>query len=680
MFLEATPRPLKAILVACVCISLSALCITAGMKASMAEGAATGPAPKLLFDPAAADADKLITPTSDQVSATVASDGITLTLPAGVAYPGIVIKPATGESWDISAYGHVEVRLTNLGDKRAGLSLQVENEEGHPPFSCEKISLAPGESKTLKVVLGYFYGQYSRKFHSATVKQIRLYTSKLTEAQKLLIEQLQSAGAAGEKLELPPVKYHIVPKPANGVLFAAGTKFSDPKQLVGSKDGATIAPAADGQALDVTFTGGKEQSVALKGSWNLNAYLQVKVKLKNTGQTPMTPGVQLEDNNLHHTPVITTAAPLASGAEAEITVPFAAAVPWKGIVEKAQEVADGPKQTWDKEGQPGTGTAYRSNLTSGITIVSDATPGAKQLQVISIIAGLPPPPQLPDWLGKKPPVDGEWVKTFDENFDGNTIDLTKWNIYGDNPWDPRTHFSKDNTIVKDGILILRLEKKYGDHNDDPKEKDTDYATGYADTYGKWVQRYGYFEARMKLPTAPNMFLAFWMMPDRGLKAGPQWKRCSTGKLTGAVGNDTGVGGMEFDIMETLSVWGPYRHDFGTHWDWYAKNHKSLGMFTAYVPPDKDGFISVGMLWTPGLVVMYDNGKEAARWESPRISDIPSYFMFDLVTGGWEAEPLDDTKLPADFVIDYVRAWQRKDLASDLDGPKPNQGTPAAPTK
>jgi beta-glucanase (GH16 family) len=71
---------------------------------------------------------------------------------------------------------------------------------------------------------------------------------------------------------------------------------------------------------------------------------------------------------------------------------------------------------------------------------------------------------------------------------------------------------------------------------------------------------------------------------------------------------------------------------------------------------------------------------SARWESPRISDIPSYFMLDLVNGGWESEPMDDAKLPGDFVIDYVRAWQRKDLASALDGPKPNQGTPAAPTQ
>jgi hypothetical protein len=35
-------------------------------------------------------------------------------------------------------------------------------------------------------------------------------------------------------------------------------------------------------------------------------------------------------------------------------------------------------------------------------------------------------------------------------------------------------------------------------------------------------------------------------------------------------------------------------------------------------------------------------------------------------------------LPADFVFDYVRAWQRKDWASAADGPKPNDGGPLPP--
>jgi hypothetical protein len=40
--------------------------------------------------------------------------------------------------------------------------------------------------------------------------------------------------------------------------------------------------------------------------------------------------------------------------------------------------------------------------------------------------------------------------------------------------------------------------------------------------------------------------------------------------------------------------------------------------------------------------------------------------------------MDDAQLPADLAIDYIRVWQRKDLASPEDGPKPNDGGPLAP--
>ena len=79
---------------------------------------------------------------------------------------------------------------------------------------------------------------------------------------------------------------------------------------------------------------------------------------------------------------------------------------------------------------------------------------------------------LPDWLGKRPPVDGDWVKTFDEEFDGPAIDQTKWNIYGPNYWDRASHWTKDNLILEGGMAKFRFEKKRGFHNDnsDPKVK------------------------------------------------------------------------------------------------------------------------------------------------------------------------------------------------------------------
>ena len=66
-------------------------------------------------------------------------------------------------------------------------------------------------------------------------------------------------------------------------------------------------------------------------------------------------------------------------------------------------------------------------------------------------------------------------------------------------------------------------------------------------------------------------------------------------------------------------------------------------------------------------MIYANGKEVARWKTPRMSTIPSDMMFTNVSGGWDNNQIDDAKLPDDFVIDYVRAWQRKDLASPVDG-------------
>ena len=218
------------------------------------------------------------------------------------------------------------------------------------------------------------------------------------------------------------------------------------------------------------------------------------------------------------------------------------------------------------------------------------------------------------------------------------------------------------------MVKLRYEKKTGIQNDGAKDlseyaggflakdKQTGYTSGFLDTFGKWAQRYGYFEARMKLPTAPGLWPCFWMVPERGPAAGIWWKRGSTGD-----------GGMEFDIMEHLTRWGPHRFNIAMHWDGYEKDHKATGSVWNYCQPDKDGFITCGLLWTPGSAVYYCGGKELLRWEDPRVASVPEQMMFTLPMGGWDNSAIDDAQLPADFIVDYVRVWQRKDLASDADG-------------
>lgn len=632
-------------------------CAVQGLPAARAAAPASPPA-KVILE-MNDDALKRLTPTSGQVTVARSQDpaapGIVVTIqPGPEGYPGINLKPE-GASWDLAAFGHVEARVVNTGTKPISIALRLDNAGNWQdnPWNTESVSLEPGKPGTVTTIFGYSYGKkpgYALK--SAAVSNIMLFAGKSDAVQSFRIESLVAGGPAGEKPPVDPNSIRINPK--DGVLLGAGVALDAATQIAAKGAQGTLAGAGDQQTLRVVFPAAKgDQSVAVKpaaGRWDLRDYLEVRVKVRNAGQTPVTPRVRLESNG-GPSDTIATAAPLAPGAEAEITVPFAAAVT-------------------ANLNQKGTGNRVTNDAVSGITIMAESGEGERALLVQSIKAGLPPL-ELPGWLGKRPPVDGEWVKTLDEEFDGPTIDDSIWNIAGPNYWDKKSHWSKDNVILGDGVVKLRYEKKRGFHNDDPKEKESDYAAGFLETYGKWVQRYGYFEARMKLPKAPGLWPALWMMPDRGVAAGEQWRR-----------QDTGNGGMEFDIMEQLTRWGPNRYNVAMHWDGYGKDHKHHGSDKIYVQPDKDGFITAGLLWTPGLAIYYANGKEVLRWEDPRVSNVPSDLMFTLPMGGWDNSPLDDAQLPADFIIDYVRAWQRKDLASAVDGkkaPAPPVATPPAAT-
>ena len=382
-----------------------------------------------------------------------------------------------------------------------------------------------------------------------------------------------------------------------------------------------------------------------EGRFDLRDWLQVRLKIRNDGKVPVSPRVRVESDGGPSDWV--TSAPIAPGAPGEIVVPFTRA---------------GVKDLEHKE----TLGRFSSDAVSGISIAADKADAERSLVVQSITAMMPPTPALPNWLGKRPPVEGDWVRTLDDEFNGPSLDSTIWSVTGDNYWDKTSHWSRDNVLIGGGTVKLRYEKKTGFNNDDPAQKGSDYASGYLHTYDKWAQRYGYFESRMKLPKAPGLWPAFWMMPDRGAAVGEQWKR-----------QDTANGGMEFDILEHLTRWGGNRYNIAMHYDGYGKDHKSLGHDTIYVQPDKDGFITAGLLWTPGLAVYYANGTEVLRWENPRISNVPEMLMFTLPMGGWDNSPLDDARLPDDYTIDYVRVWQRRDLASPADGKKT---APAPATK
>ena len=574
-------------------------------------------------------------PSSAQVTVrrSEGTQGVVVTIaPGNEGYPGVAVKPE-GKVWDLSAFGHVSARVANLGTKPLHLALRVDNAgtQGES-WNTESVTLQPGETGTVTTIFGYSYGKKpGYALQPSAVTQLLLFALKSDAEQSFRIDSLEAGGSAGERPPVAPEDVRI--KPDNGALLG-GVKI-DPAAQIATKNAQAVLKA--GGALSVMFPAAKGgQSVQIKpprGRWDLRDQLQVRIALRNDGAASVAPRARVESNGGPSDWI--AAVPLAVGASTEIVMPFAGSTPL----------------TLNKKDQ---GNRITSDAVSAITISVDGAEAGRTLSIESIKADLPVQ-TLPEWLGKHPPVEGEWVQTLDDEFNGDMLDTSIWQISGPNYWDKQTHWSKDNVLFGGGVVKLRYEKKTGFHDDNPKNKQTNWQSGYLHTFDKWAQRYGYFEARMKLPKAPGLWPAFWTMPDRGRGVANR--------------QDTANGGMEFDIMEFLTRWGPNRYNVAMHYDGYGKEHKGLGSDRLYVQPDKDGFITSGLLWTPGVAAYYGNGKEICRWEDPRISDVPQILMFTLPMGGWDNSPLDEKQLPDDFIIDYVRVWQRKDLARDGDGRK-----------
>ncbi|MDX9978508.1 MAG: glycoside hydrolase family 16 protein [Lentisphaeria bacterium] len=613
-------------------------------------GRAAEPLP--LIDFAAADALARCVPGCGQATCQAGAEGLTVTVAPGEAgYPGLAIRPP-GEAWDLSGFGHVEARIANLGGTAANVSLRVDNagDWRNNPWNTESVELKPGETKTVNVIFGYQYGmKRGYKLDSAKVVNLLLFTGKVKAPTTLRIESLVAGGEPGETPPVDPRDVRLAPR--DGYLLG-GPVAIDAARQIEARDGlrAEVVEQNGKQALRLICPADRQDHLLRftppAGRWTLAHATEVRVRVANAGAVPVAPEVRVTSDRHHGTDRAALPSPLAPGAGGELVAVFAAATVWQGPESEVGK-AHAP-------GRPGTGTAFANDKADAVEI-RIRHEGEAMVLVESIMATVTPAAG-PDWVGGRPPVEGDWTLTFHDEFDGDAIDRERWNIYTENYWDKRSHFSQDNLLLGDGCVRLRMERKTGHENDDPARPTTDYAVGFLDTYGKWAQRYGYFEARVKLPAAPGLWPAFWLMPDRGPRSGPQGKRA-----------DTGNGGMEFDIMEHLTRWGPYRYNIAMHWDGYQQDHKSVGSGNIYVRPDVDGFLTAGLLWTPGSAVYYCNGQIVAEWRNDRVSSVQSYPMFDLVTGGWDNDPLDDGRLPADFTIDYIRIWQRRDLASAADG-------------
>lgn len=115
------------------------------------------------------------------------------------------------------------------------------------------------------------------------------------------------------------------------------------------------------------------------------------------------------------------------------------------------------------------------------------------------------------------PPAGNFTLTFEDNFDGSTLDGSKWKVGG--------HFNgiagqgandPGNVSVSSGSLKITAKNASTVYSGNTYN----YGCGEISTYMNHAQQYGYYEARMKFDVQTGMWPAFWLMPDRGTYGNP----------------------------------------------------------------------------------------------------------------------------------------------------------------
>ncbi len=422
---------------------------------------------------------------------------------------------------------------------------------------------------------------------------------------------------------------------------------ADPASFHTQSAKVTAAEQDGKKAFQVVFVaGGGYPNVVFPvppGGWNLSAFSRIEVDATNPGTAPVRAFLRVDNpGDWHNNPWDTESYAIPPGETKTLSVTFgksnggAPGFPLDpSKVVSMQIFLQNPK----------------AETTLLLTNLHAAGSAADVVKPLSTAADKDVPVIPADWVGKKPPVDGDWVQTLDENFDGSQLDAKFWMPRSpeDEPHQGETQrYALENVTVGDGVMKIKCEKRTGYQYDLTSTKPRDYSTGIVTSFGKWTQCYGYFEARMKLPTARGLWPAFWMMPDRGEGAGVWWAR-----------QDTAAGGMEIDILEHLAEWGAGRYNIATHWDGYGKDHKTWGSDQTFYGPTPDGWHVWGMLWEPGKITWYCDGIKKAEFANDRVGSVPGYLIFCVQMGSWATKDVDLAKLPDSFQVDYVHAWQLK---------------------
>ncbi|HYH48542.1 MAG TPA: glycoside hydrolase family 16 protein [Acidimicrobiia bacterium] len=263
----------------------------------------------------------------------------------------------------------------------------------------------------------------------------------------------------------------------------------------------------------------------------------------------------------------------------------------------------------------------------------------------------PAAPVRAQQAGDKGGPDGsqkQWVLTFSDEFNGNSLDKEKWsNGFG---WGQETRSDygwcdPGNNVVSGGVLAQRINRK--------PQGGQPFSVGCIHSKNKFAQQFGYWEARIRAARCYGARTAFWGKPND-----ESWP-------------------PELDVVEVNGD-GPDRANrakFTVHWRGGGRHLQSQG---EYAGPDfSDDYHVFGAEWTPEGTTWFVDGVK--RWHTAAgaaaMDDGGSFYTILNSQVILRNSMCGDIPARSASYVDWVRVWTPAPIEAEPPVGPPEDGAP-----
>jgi beta-glucanase (GH16 family) len=234
-----------------------------------------------------------------------------------------------------------------------------------------------------------------------------------------------------------------------------------------------------------------------------------------------------------------------------------------------------------------------------------------------------------------------WTLVWHDEFEGDKINPANWTYdLGAGGWgnsEAEYYTSRpENARLENGMLVIEARQE--------KYQDSYFTSARLKTQGLQEFQYGRIEARLKVPAGSGLWPAFWMLGNDF--DGSNWPDCG-----------------EIDIMEYTGK-EPDLIKGSLHGPGYSGG---LGPTKSILQKYNiaDDYHTYTIEWQPDQISWFYDGVQYFTVNRSDVGDRewvfnkPFFIVLNLAVGGRMAGlVLPDTVFPAQFLIDYVRVFQK----------------------